>query len=145
MTLLSLEHITASYGASQALFDVNLSISEGEVVALMGRNGMGKSTTVKVICRLLRQSGGTATFAGRDLSRLPAHRAARSGIGLVPEGRRCFAGLTVRENLIAAARPGPWDMAAVTRLSRAWPNVRIKLPPPSRAANSRCSPLAARL
>lgn len=116
MTLLSLEHITASYGASQALFDVNLSISEGEVVALMGRNGMGKSTTVKVICRLLHQSGGTATFAGRDLSRLPAHRAARSGIGLVPEGRRCFAGLTVRENLIAAARPGPWDMAAVTRL-----------------------------
>ncbi|AWZ21346.1 ABC transporter related protein [Roseovarius sp. TM1035] len=116
MTLLSLSQITASYGASQALFDVNLSISEGEVVALMGRNGMGKSTTVKVICRLLRQSGGTATFAGRDLSGMPAHRAARAGIGLVPEGRRCFASLTVRENLIAAARPGPWDMAAVTRL-----------------------------
>ncbi|MBW4975323.1 leucine/isoleucine/valine transporter subunit; ATP-binding component of ABC superfamily [Roseovarius sp. EC-HK134] len=116
MTLLSLSQITASYGASQALFDVNLSVSEGEVVALMGRNGMGKSTTVKVICRLLRQSGGTATFAGRDLSGMPAHRAARAGIGLVPEGRRCFASLTVRENLIAAARPGPWDMAAVTRL-----------------------------
>ncbi|ARE85244.1 high-affinity branched-chain amino acid transport ATP-binding protein LivF [Roseovarius mucosus] len=116
MTLLSLRQITASYGASQALFDVNLSVSEGEVVALMGRNGMGKSTTVKVICRLLRQSGGTATFAGRDLSGMPAHRAARAGIGLVPEGRRCFASLTVRENLIAAARPGPWDMAAVTRL-----------------------------
>lgn len=94
MTLLSLSQITASYGASQALFDVNLSISEGEVVALMGRNGMGKSTTVKVICRLLRQSGGTATFAGRDLSGMPAHRAARAGIGLVPEGRRCFASLT---------------------------------------------------
>ena len=116
MTLLSLSQITASYGASQALFDVNLSVSEGEVVALMGRNGMGKSPTVKVICRLLRQSGGTATFAGRDLSGMPAHRAARAGIGLVPEGRRCFASLTVRENLIAAARPGPWDMAAVTRL-----------------------------
>ena len=116
MTLLSLSQITASYGASQALFDVSLSVSEGEVVALMGRNGMGKSTTVKVICRLLRQSGGTATFAGRDLSGMPAHRAARAGIGLVPEGRRCFASLTVRENLIAAARPGPWDMAAVTRL-----------------------------
>ncbi|MFU8777011.1 MAG: ABC transporter ATP-binding protein [Roseovarius sp.] len=116
MTLLSLSHITASYGASQALFDVSLTVSEGEVVALMGRNGMGKSTTVKVICRLLHQSGGTATFAGRDLGSLPAHRAARAGIGLVPEGRRCFASLTVRENLIAAARPGPWDMAAVTRL-----------------------------
>ncbi|MBS4010144.1 MAG: ABC transporter ATP-binding protein [Roseovarius sp.] len=116
MTLLSLSRITASYGASQALFDVSLSVSEGEVVALMGRNGMGKSTTVKVICRLLRQSGGTASFAGQDLSGMPAHRAARAGIGLVPEGRRCFASLTVRENLIAAARPGPWDMAAVTRL-----------------------------
>jgi branched-chain amino acid transport system ATP-binding protein len=116
MTLLSLSQITASYGASQALFDVSLSIREGEVVALMGRNGMGKSTTVKVICRLLRQSGGTASFAGRDLSGLPAHRAARAGIGLVPEGRRCFASLTVRENLIAAARPGAWDMAAITRL-----------------------------
>lgn len=116
MTLLSLSQITASYGASQALFDVSLSVREGEVVALMGRNGMGKSTTVKVICRLLRQSGGTASFAGRDLGNLPAHRAARAGIGLVPEGRRCFASLSVRENLIAAARPGAWDMAAVTRL-----------------------------
>lgn len=116
MTLLSLENITASYGASQALFDVTLNIREGEVVALMGRNGMGKSTTVKVICRLLRHGSGAATFAGRDLSGLPAHRAARAGIGLVPEGRRCFASLTVRENLIAAARTGAWDMAAVTRL-----------------------------
>lgn len=116
MTLLSLENITASYGASQALFDVTLNIREGEVVALMGRNGMGKSTTVKVICRLMRHGSGAATFAGRDLSGLPAHRAARAGIGLVPEGRRCFASLTVRENLIAAARTGAWDMAAVTRL-----------------------------
>ncbi|WP_297771926.1 ABC transporter ATP-binding protein [uncultured Roseovarius sp.] len=116
MTLLSLTNVSASYGASQALFDVNLSIAEGEVLALMGRNGMGKSTTVKVICRLLRHSGGQARFAGRDLAGMPAHRAARAGIGLVPEGRRCFAGLTVRENLIAAARSGPWDMASVTRL-----------------------------
>lgn len=116
MTLLSLTQITASYGASQALFDVNLTVREGEVVALMGRNGMGKSTTVKVICRLLRHEHGAAVFAGRDLSGMPAHRAARAGIGLVPEGRRCFASLTVRENLIAAARAGPWDMATVTRL-----------------------------
>ncbi|MGQ3488754.1 ABC transporter ATP-binding protein [uncultured Roseovarius sp.] len=116
MSLLTLSRISAFYGPSQALFDVNLSIGEGQVLALMGRNGMGKSTTVKVICRLLPHKGGTVVFDGRDLARVPAHRAARAGIGLVPEGRRCFTNLTVQENLIAAARPGPWDMAAVGRL-----------------------------
>ncbi|MBU3259287.1 ABC transporter ATP-binding protein [Roseovarius sp. PS-C2] len=116
MSLLTLSRISAFYGPSQALFDVNLSIGEGQVLALMGRNGMGKSTTVKVICRLLPHKGGTVVFDGHDLARVPAHRAARAGIGLVPEGRRCFTNLTVQENLIAAARPGPWDMAAVGRL-----------------------------
>lgn len=116
MSLLTLSRISAFYGPSQALFDVNLSLDEGQVLALMGRNGMGKSTTVKVICRLLSHKGGTVVFDGQDLARVPAHRAARAGIGLVPEGRRCFTNLTVQENLIAAARPGPWDMAAVGRL-----------------------------
>ncbi|GGO56465.1 amino acid/amide ABC transporter ATP-binding protein 2, HAAT family [Roseovarius pacificus] len=116
MSLLTLSRISAFYGPSQALFDVNLSIGEGQVLALMGRNGMGKSTTVKVICRLLPHKGGAVVFDGRDLARVPAHRAARAGIGLVPEGRRCFTNLTVQENLIAAARQGPWDMAAVGRL-----------------------------
>jgi branched-chain amino acid transport system ATP-binding protein len=113
--LLELSHITASYGASQALFGVDLSIAAGEVVALMGRNGMGKTTTVKCICRIL-PTAGTLRFDGHDLSRLPSHRAARLGIGLVPEGRRCFADLTVEENLIAAARPGEWDLSRVTAL-----------------------------
>ncbi|MGY3438092.1 MULTISPECIES: ABC transporter ATP-binding protein [unclassified Marinovum] len=116
MSLLHLSEIKAFYGASQALFDVNLQLEEGQVLALMGRNGMGKSTTVKVICRLLRARGGTAQFAGQNLAGLPPHKVAQLGIGLVPEGRRCFASLTVAENLIAAARPGPWDFNAVAQL-----------------------------
>ncbi len=113
MSLLQLSRISAFYGASQALFDMNLSLEEGQVLALMGRNGMGKSTTVKVICRLLRARDGEARFAGQDIGGLPPHRVAQLGIGLVPEGRRCFATLTVAENLLAAARPGAWDFAAV--------------------------------
>ncbi|AUQ49858.1 putative branched-chain amino acid transporter, ATP-binding protein [Phaeobacter inhibens] len=116
MTLLSLKNVTASYGPSQALFGVELDIGEGEVVALMGRNGMGKSTTIKTICGMLPASEGTLHFAGNDLRKLPSHKIARLGIGLVPEGRRCFAPLTVEENLRAAARPGPWDFAMVADL-----------------------------
>jgi branched-chain amino acid transport system ATP-binding protein len=116
MTLLKMEKITASYGPSQALFGVDLEIGEGEVVALMGRNGMGKSTTIKTICGMLPASGGALTFAGTDLRKLPSHKIARLGVGLVPEGRRCFAPLTVEENLTAAARPGPWDFALVAEL-----------------------------
>ena len=116
MSLLTLSHISAFYGPSQALFDVDLALDEGEVLALLGRNGMGKSTTIKVICRLLRHRGGTVVFDGQDMARLPSYRAARAGIGLVPEGRRCFTNLTVEENLIAAARPGEWDFTRVAGL-----------------------------
>ncbi len=116
MSLLELADISAFYGPSQALFGVSLSLEEGEVLALMGRNGMGKTTTLRVISRLLAHRGGTALFDGHDLARLPAYRAARLGIGLVPEGRRCFAPLSVRENLIAAARPGAWDLGRVVAL-----------------------------
>ncbi|MBR9650715.1 ABC transporter ATP-binding protein [Thalassovita aquimarina] len=116
MSFLKLSHVSAFYGPSQALFDVDLAVGEGEVLALMGRNGMGKSTTLKVICRLLKHRGGSVLFDDRDLSRLKPHQAARAGIGLVPEGRRCFTNLTVHENLIAAARPGAWDFAAVSDL-----------------------------
>jgi branched-chain amino acid transport system ATP-binding protein len=116
MSFLTLEGVTASYGASQALFGIDLSVGEGEVVALMGRNGMGKSTTIKVICRLLNHSAGKVRFAGQDLSGLPAHKAARLGLGLVPEGRRCFTNLSVYENLYASARPGEWDFDKVHAL-----------------------------
>ena len=115
MSLLTVRGLTATYGVSQALFGVDLTISEGEVLAVMGRNGMGKTTTVKAICRMIR-SEGTLSFDGQDLHALPSHRAGRLGIGLVPEGRRCFRDLTVAENLIATSRPGPWDMARVTGL-----------------------------
>ena len=116
MSLLNLANISAFYNHSQALFDVNLSLDDGQVLALMGRNGMGKSTTIKVICRMMRNQGGTIVFNGADLSRMPAHKAARAGIGLVPEGRRCFKDLTVYENLIAAARAGEWDFDRVATL-----------------------------
>ena len=116
MSLLELNGVTASYGASQALFGVDLEIAEGEVTALMGRNGMGKSTTIKVVCRMLKNTDGTVRFDGQDITALPSHRAARLGLGLVPEGRRCFTNLTVRENLYASARPGEWDFARVHAL-----------------------------
>lgn len=116
MSLLKLSHVSAFYGHSQALFDVHLDIEEGEVLALMGRNGMGKSSTIKVICRLLKNRGGNVLFDGQDIARLPAHKVARMGVGLVPEGRRCFADLTVHENLIAAARKGAWDFDAIVKL-----------------------------
>ena len=115
MSILEISGLTASYGVSQALFGVDLAVNEGEVVALMGRNGMGKTTTVKAICRMIASAGGLR-FAGQDLHRLTSDRAARLGIGLVPEGRRCFRDLSVRENLIVAARPGAWDMGRVTAL-----------------------------
>ena len=115
MSLLHLSDVTASYGVTQALFGVSLDVGEGEVVALMGRNGMGKTTTVKAICRMI-PAAGVLDFDGRDVSALPSHRVAELGVGLVPEGRRCFRDLTVRENLLSAARPGPWHLESVATL-----------------------------
>jgi len=116
MSLLKLSHVSAFYGASQALFDVHLNVEDGQVLAMMGRNGMGKTTTIKVICRMLKHRGGAVLFDNQDIKRLPAHKVARMGVGLVPEGRRCFSNLTVYENLIVAARPGEWDFKAVAKL-----------------------------
>ncbi|MEL6952413.1 MAG: ABC transporter ATP-binding protein [Pseudomonadota bacterium] len=115
MSLLELESLTAYYGKAQALYGVDLSLEAGEVLALMGRNGMGKSTTVRAICRMIAAQGGLR-LNGEDLHPLPSHQVARRGVGLVPEGRRCFASLSVRENLIAASRPGPWDLTRIAAL-----------------------------
>jgi len=114
--LLDVSKIEASYGASQALFGVDLAVAEGEAVALMGRNGMGKTTTIRAICNLNPPRVGSVRLAGTDLKGKPSHRVAKLGIGLVPEGRRCFPNLTVHENLVAAARPGPWTLERVNTL-----------------------------
>ena len=116
MTLLKVAGIETFYGASQALFGVDLDVAQGEVVALMGRNGMGKTTTIRSICGLNRPRSGAIEFGGAAIGRRQPFRIARLGIGLVPEGRRCFPNLTVRENLVAAARPGKWAIDGVTGL-----------------------------
>lgn len=116
MNLLDVSGVTTWYGHSQALFGVDLQVQEGEAVALLGRNGMGKTTTIRTICQMMPNREGQVRFAGQLISGLPSHKAARLGIGLVPEGRRCFASLTVYENLLAAARAGSWDFAAVSTL-----------------------------
>jgi branched-chain amino acid transport system ATP-binding protein len=116
MTLLEVAAVETFYGPSQALFGVDLDVGEGEVVTLMGRNGMGKTTTIRSICGMTPPRAGRISFAGAELAGLPPHRIARLGIGLVPEGRRCFPNLTVYENLVASARPGKWTLDAVKAL-----------------------------
>ncbi len=114
--LLQVSDLAAFYGPSQALFNVNLSVTEGHLVALMGRNGMGKSTTIGAICRMVAARHGRIEFAGQNLLALKPHQAIRTGLGLVPEGRRCFPNLTVFENCIAAAQPGDWHFDSVSKL-----------------------------
>ena len=115
-TLLQVAGLSAFYGQSQALSDVALEVGEGEFVALMGRNGMGKTTTIRAVCGLIRTKAQALRFAGRDIAGLAPHRIARLGLGLVPEGRRCFRSLSVRENLVVAARKGAWTQARVEAL-----------------------------
>ncbi|MGF7007642.1 ABC transporter ATP-binding protein [Aminobacter sp. BE322] len=116
MSLLELKGVETFYGASQALFGVTLDVREGEVVALMGRNGMGKTTTIGSVLGLVRPRGGSIRFDGREISGQRPHRIARLGLGLVPEGRRCFPNLTVFENLVAAARGSDWTYDKVVDL-----------------------------
>ena len=115
MSLLSLSSLKAYYGESQALFDVNLEINEGEIVALMGRNGTGKSTTVKSIFQMV-PTKGELLFSGKNLSSLKSFQISRLGVGLVPEGRRIFGQLSVRENLIASATEGRWTLEEINNL-----------------------------
>ena len=111
--LLEIEGLEAWYGATQALFGVDLQINAGEVVSLLGRNGMGKSTTILSICGMMQKRRGRVSLNGADLAKMASHRIARRGIGLVPEGRRAFPNLSVLENLTAAATPGLWDTRRV--------------------------------
>ena len=116
--MLEVRGLEAFYGQSQILFGVSLQVAAGEVVTLLGRNGMGKTTSLRAIMGLTPPSRGEVLFEGRDLAGRPSHVAARAGLGWVPEGRRIFPNLTVREQLLATARrgtasQGQWDEAAI--------------------------------
>jgi branched-chain amino acid transport system ATP-binding protein len=119
--LLEVSAIETSYGLSRVLFGISLSIAPGEMVSLMGRNGMGKTTTVRSIMGLTRASAGSIRFAGQNIRDLPAYQVAKLGIGLVPEGRQVFPNLTARENLLATAAnrngaPDPWTLQKIYAL-----------------------------
>ncbi len=118
--MLSVHNLQASYGAAQVLFDVSLEVRDGEVVTLLGRNGMGKTTTVRSIMGLLRPRGGDVRFGGIPVTGLAPYKIAQTGIGLVPEGRQIFPTLTVEENLVATAsdRTGArrWSLEAIYEL-----------------------------
>jgi branched-chain amino acid transport system ATP-binding protein len=119
--LLAIEGVETRYGASQVLFGVSLAIAPGEMVTLMGRNGMGKTTTVRSIMGLTRAIAGSIRFADKEIRGLPSYQVAKLGIGLVPEGRQVFPNLTARENLVATAAnrrdaADPWTLDKVCAL-----------------------------
>src|SRR3989475_8438456 len=119
--MVTVDSIEPAYGVSQVLFGVSLSVGAGQVVPLLGRNGMGKTTTVRSIMGIAPPKAGTIRFEGRAIHGLPPYRVAQAGLGLVPEGRQVFPNLTVRENLVATAanRAGsanPWRVEPVFEL-----------------------------
>ena len=111
--MLELRNVETAYGASQVLFGVTLDVGASQVVSLLGRNGMGKTTTVKSIMGLCAPKAGEIRFDGKRVGGLPSYRIAKAGIGLVPEGRQVFPNLTVRENLVATSTRGAWSLGRV--------------------------------
>jgi branched-chain amino acid transport system ATP-binding protein len=123
--MLSIQDVHTYYGDSYVLQGVTLALSPGQIVALLGRNGVGKTTLVRSIMGLTPARRGTILFKNRDITHMPAHRIARMGIGLVPQGRRVFRSLSVKEHLQVTARGrGEWDFAAVVAL---FPNLAARL------------------
>ena len=118
--VLEVDQIWASYGSYRALFGVNFSVGEGAIVALLGSNGAGKSTVARVVSGLVQASSGTVTFAGRDVTRMPAHKIARLGMVHVPEGRGIFSSLTVEENMLLSFRQRVPKRSVGTALERAY-------------------------
>jgi branched-chain amino acid transport system ATP-binding protein len=114
--LLTLERLSAGYGEAVVLSEISLTLSEGESLALLGRNGMGKTTLVNSIVGVTRYRGGTIRLDGRDITRMRPDQRAHVGIGWVPQERNIFKSLTVEENLTAVARPGAWTLARVCEL-----------------------------
>lgn len=114
--MLKVKNLKAHYGAAQVLFDVDLNVQESEVVALLGRNGMGKTTTIQSIMGLIEETQGELSFQNQKLKNLPSHKIAKLGLGLVPEGRQIFPNLTVEENLVATQRGDVWTLERVYNL-----------------------------
>ena len=114
--ILKLDNIYSSYGNVQVLNGVNLQIRKGEIISLLGRNGMGKTTTIKSICGILKPHSGKIEFNSVKINGMESYKIARLGIGLVPEGRRIFANLTVKENLIGSSVKGYWDLDKILTL-----------------------------
>ena len=119
--LLRVENIESSYGASQVLFGISLEVGIGEVVTLLGRNGMGKTTTIRSIMGLMHPHGGEIHLKGQPIHGEPSFKVAQAGIGLVPEGRQIFPNLSVYENLVATAanrggKPDPWNVKKIFEL-----------------------------
>jgi branched-chain amino acid transport system ATP-binding protein len=119
--MLEVKGIETSYGTSQVLFGMSFSVQEGEMVALLGRNGMGKTTTIRSLMGMVPTHGGSITFEGKEVHNLKDYQIAKLGLGLVPEGRQVFPNLTVRENLIATAanRTGtdnPWEVEHIVEM-----------------------------
>ena len=127
--MLKVDAIESSYGTSQVLFGMTLEVKAGEVVTLMGRNGMGKTTTIRSIIGLMKPQKGTILFEGQKISGLPSHQIAKAGIGLVPEGRQIFPNLTVRENLIATAhnRLGSNDPWVLDKVLTRFPSLKARI------------------
>lgn len=147
--LLSCQALEAGYGVSQVLFGIDLQIAAGEVVSLLGRNGMGKSTTIKALVGALRPTAGGIRFAGEATSRLKTDAIARLGLAIVPEGRHVFPNLTVREHLVAFAdhRNGLRDAWDLERIYGVFPRLKERqnnLGNQLSGASSRCWPLAER-
>jgi branched-chain amino acid transport system ATP-binding protein len=111
--MLEVRNLETAYGRSQVLFGVSLEVPPGQVVSLLGRNGMGKTTTVRSIMGITRPKAGSISFEAKRLDHLPSYRIAQAGLGLVPEGRQVFPNLTVHENLVATARKGPWTLERI--------------------------------
>jgi len=114
--LLRLDNIAAGYGEAQVLSGISLTLREGEALALLGRNGTGKTTLINTIMGLTRRRGGTIALAGLDITKLRPDQRALAGFGWVPQERNIFKSLTVEENLTAVSRPGPWDVKRIWQL-----------------------------
>jgi len=119
--LLALDHVSAGYGESVVLDGVSFALQEGESLALLGRNGVGKSTLLVTLMGLTHVHGGTIRWCGNDIARVPTYRRAHAGLGWVPQERFMFPSLTVEEHLTVVARPGPWNLA---RLYEVFPRLQ---------------------